>query len=231
MKIKETDLYEPLKIYLEHQGYKVSSEVKNCDLVARKDEEMIIVELKTGMSVALLIQAVYRKEITESVYVAIPVPVGKDYPPQIGGIKQVLRRLEVGLILVRFMKTKTKIEIALHPVPFTERMRHKRKQAILREIDGRYAEFNRAGSPTTTERISSYKQEAIRIVYFLTQLGTASPRELVQAGSGPRTQMILSGNIYGWFEKVERGVYTLSEPGRQSFEKYRELLKDLKVEG
>ena len=58
--LKETDLYEPLKSYLENQNYEISSEVNNCDMVARRDEEIIIVELKTRFSLDLVYQAVRR---------------------------------------------------------------------------------------------------------------------------------------------------------------------------
>ncbi len=36
MKLKETDLFEPVKHYLENQGYDVYGEVKNCDITAKK---------------------------------------------------------------------------------------------------------------------------------------------------------------------------------------------------
>jgi hypothetical protein len=45
----ETDLYIPVKRHLEAQGYTVKSEIKGCDVVAvRGDELPVIVELKAG---------------------------------------------------------------------------------------------------------------------------------------------------------------------------------------
>ena len=76
-KIKETDLFPPVRDYLEKNGYTVRSEVRNCDIVAVKDSDVIVVELKTGMNVSLLIQATDRQRITDSVYVAIPDPPGR----------------------------------------------------------------------------------------------------------------------------------------------------------
>jgi len=32
--MKETDLYEPVKVFLEKQGYEVKAEITDCDLVA-----------------------------------------------------------------------------------------------------------------------------------------------------------------------------------------------------
>jgi hypothetical protein len=65
VKIKETDLYFPLKYYLEKQGYTVNSEVHNCDIVARKNDELVIIELKKHFSVSLLAQVLIRKQITD----------------------------------------------------------------------------------------------------------------------------------------------------------------------
>ncbi|MCF6334716.1 MAG: DUF2161 family putative PD-(D/E)XK-type phosphodiesterase, partial [Spirochaetales bacterium] len=153
--MKETELSEPLTLWLTKQGYTVSCEVKNCDIVARKDDELIIVELKTRFSLDLVYQAVNRKKLTESVYVAVPVPQGKKSIPKIKEVKQLLYRLEVGLILVRFLKTKTRLEIVSHPGQYFPKEAVKRRRAIIREIDGRYSEFNRGGSTNKDQRVSA----------------------------------------------------------------------------
>jgi hypothetical protein len=71
----ETDLYLPVKRHLEAQGYTVKAEVKGCDVVAVRGEEIpVIVELKQAMSLALLYQAVDRLTIAEHVYIAINRP-------------------------------------------------------------------------------------------------------------------------------------------------------------
>ena len=72
--MKESQLFPPLKRYLEAQGYTVHGEVKNCDIVARRGEELLVVELKSAISLNLLIQAGERKELSDSVYIAVPVP-------------------------------------------------------------------------------------------------------------------------------------------------------------
>ena len=49
----ETELYLPVKAFLEAQGYRVRGEVKNCDIAATKDDELLIVELKTSANMTL----------------------------------------------------------------------------------------------------------------------------------------------------------------------------------
>jgi len=72
--LKETDLYAPIKAFLQEQGYTVRSEVKHCDIVAKKDSELIVIEMKLQFSVDLLIQATKRQQLTNGVYIAIPRP-------------------------------------------------------------------------------------------------------------------------------------------------------------
>lgn len=212
--MRETDLFEPLRKYFLGQGYSVHSEVKNCDLIARKGDEVIIVELKTGFSLSLVYQAIRRQGISDSVYVAIPVPEGKKTPPNLSSMKHLLSRLELGLILVRFLKTKVKVEIALHPREPVRRHARRARAAVIREIDGRYAEFDSAGAPAAEGRMTAYRQESLLIALLLARNGLLSPKMLREKGTSEKTGRILSANLYGWFDRIERGVYELNDAGR-----------------
>ena len=53
----ETQLYGPLKRYLEGLGYEVKAEVGHADVVAVRGDEIVVVELKNAFSLALLRQA------------------------------------------------------------------------------------------------------------------------------------------------------------------------------
>ncbi len=55
--IRETDLYPPVKAFLQAQGYEVKAEIAEADVVGvRGDEPPVIVELKTGFSLSLVHQ-------------------------------------------------------------------------------------------------------------------------------------------------------------------------------
>ena len=47
---QEKDLYEPVKNMLEENGYEVKGEIKNCDIAAVKNGELIVVELKKAFN-------------------------------------------------------------------------------------------------------------------------------------------------------------------------------------
>jgi hypothetical protein len=73
-KILEIDLYNPVRDVFVEQGYTVRSEVKDCDITAIKDDELVVVELKRNLSVSLLAQAARRQKAADLVYIAVPKP-------------------------------------------------------------------------------------------------------------------------------------------------------------
>ncbi len=209
----------------------MSGEVRNCDIVARKGDDLVIVELKTRVTVTLLEQAVKRKEITESVYIAVPMPAGKRKYPRLGSLVPLLRRLEIGLLTVSFLRKKTRVEVVLHPEPSPERRAVRKRAAIIREIDSRYAEIDVGGRPAATGLFTAYRQEAIRIAALLAEAQSLTPKQLRERGGGTKTQSILSRNVYGWFIRVEKGLYAISPEGRKSLEGYRGILPVLFRDG
>ena len=48
--MKETALYLPVKSLLESLGFDVYAEAINCDVIGRKREELVIVELKKTLN-------------------------------------------------------------------------------------------------------------------------------------------------------------------------------------
>lgn len=196
----ETDLYLPVKRHLEAQGYSVKAEVKGCDAVAiRGTEHPVIVELKQSLSLALLYQAVDRLTITDHVYVAVARPkrgVTAD-------ATKLCRRLGLGLIVVT---TAGSIEVLADPVPYTPRANTKRRGLLLKEFNARAGDPNIGGS-TRKPLMTAYRQDALKCQAFLMANGPASPKAIKAATAVDRAANILRDNVYGWFEKVERGVY------------------------
>ena len=71
---KETDLYEPIRAFLEEEGYQVQAEVKHCDIAAEKNGRLVVVELKRAFGLKLVYQGLERQSLTDEVFVAIPRP-------------------------------------------------------------------------------------------------------------------------------------------------------------
>ena len=67
------------------------------------------------------------------------------------------------------------------------------------------------GGSTRTPQMTAYRQQALAVANALA--GTPGrPRELRILA--PDAAKILQGNVYGWFERIERGVYGLTSSGR-----------------
>jgi len=214
----ETDLYRPLADYLAAQGYTVRGEVKDCDLVATRGDQLVVVELKCKFSTQLLVQAARRQRAADCVYVAVPRPKARQRC-QWRGIAHLLRRLELGLIWVSTGARRAPVEVQFHPLPFERRRSHRARCAIITEAAARPADYNVGGS-TRRRIVTSYRREAIFVAECLAEKGPLSPRELRALGTGPRTLSILSSNFYGWFERVERGVYRLKAEGLRGLAEY-----------
>jgi len=221
--ILETDLFEPVRAYLEAQGYTVRAEVKDCDITARKDDDLVIVELKRHFSTDLLIQATERQRISDSVYVAIPAPANMGRKSRWPGITRVLRQLELGLIIVSLDGPSPRVEVVFHPTPYQRRKRKRARRAVIEEMAMRSGNYNMGGS-TGKRLITAYRENAIHIACCLDAFGPMQPRQLRAMNTGPKTLTILSSNFYGWFQRVDRGVYTVTAAGRDALDEYPELI-------
>jgi hypothetical protein len=218
----ETELYRPIYDFLTAQGYTVRSEVRNCDVTAVKDDELVIIELKRAFSTSLLIQATERQKITDSVYVALPYPASGTRNAQWKGMCHLLRRLEVGLILVWNNHQQPSVKIMFYPLPYDRKKNNKKKRAVLREIDARTGDFNEGGS-CRKKVATAYRENAIHIACCLEKLGPLAPRDLRALGTGDKTLSILSSNFYDWFERVERGIYAIKPHAKAHMEHFPEL--------
>jgi hypothetical protein len=205
--MKETDLYPAVKRLLETQGYVVKAEVKTCDVMAvRSDEPPIIVELKNGLTLQLIYQAVDRLSITEHVYIAIAKPK-RAVPIE---AQKLCKRLGLGLLVV---SKSGSVDILAEPVPYIPRPNKQRKAALLKEFHKRKGDPNIGGS-TKTKLMTAYKQDALRCLCHLHSNGPTKVSILKKATQVDRAATILRADYYGWFVKEDRGIYNVTDTGR-----------------
>ncbi|HUI70960.1 MAG TPA: DUF2161 family putative PD-(D/E)XK-type phosphodiesterase [Spirochaetia bacterium] len=222
--LAETDLAQPICDWLSAQGYTVRSEVKDCDIAALRGDELLIVEIKKSLNLTLVVQAVQRQRMTDTVYVAIPRPPNKwTWWKESRGVFHLLRRLELGLLLVSPANGGPPVDVIFPPRPLARRKRAPSRRAVLAEISGRLGDFNTAGS-SRTKLVTAYRENAIHIACCLLPRGRMAPAGLRALGTGPKTFSILRTNVYGWFRRVDRGVYALSAQGRKEVAEYPKLV-------
>lgn len=221
--IKEIEISEPIEKYLENLGYKVRSEVKGCDITAVKDEHFVVVECKTSLSLKLIYQCVDRQEFCDNVYLAIPIINSKAIPNR-KYLMKLLKRLELGLITVTFMKTKKRVEIVLDPKEYKKKRKLKYRTKVINEIHERSGNYNRGGS-VGRELMTAYRERALEIAKLLVEYGSMNTPQLKKHGTSPKTYTILYNNHYKWFFKDEgRGKYGLTEKGKSALLLYNKKL-------
>jgi len=86
---------------------------------------------------------------------------------------------------------------------------------LLGEHARRVGDPNRGGSTTRVPMMTAYRQEALRCAELLASNGPMKLAALRAAAAAPRAATILQQDVYGWFERIERGVYTISPAGRR----------------
>ncbi len=219
-KIREADLYAPIKELLETQGYEVKGEVGSADIVAvRAGGEPLVVEMKSGFSLSLFHQAVDRQRMTDVVYVAVPRGSGKAFRGSLKKNKGLCRRLGLGLITVR---TKDGfVEIQLDPAPYKPRKAPRQKAKLLLEFARLTGDPNTGGS-TRKGLVTAYRQDALRCLTLLDDSGPTKAAVVAGRSGVDKARRLMSDNHYGWFDRVATGVYTLSPNGRRALGDYVE---------
>jgi hypothetical protein len=211
-RIRETDLYAPVKAHLEAAGYEVKSEVGPADVVGVAGEALVVVELKAGFSLTLLQQAVARQKLTDTVYVAVPRWAGRAGWKAFKGNVDLCKRLGLGVLSVRLEDGF--VQVHADPVPFTPRKSRPRRARLLSEFARRAGDPNTGG--TRGSVVTAYRQDAARIAAFLAANGASKGAVVARSTGVARATEMMRTNHYGWFEKVETGIYRLTEAGRNA---------------
>jgi hypothetical protein len=220
----EVELYDPVKAFLEAQGYDVKGEVRSCDLVAvRPGEPPVLVELKLRFSLSLVLQGIDRLGLSDRVYLAVPKPSGR----RVSGpnandatVRKLCRMLGLGLLTVDpGARVAERVVLVVEPAPYRPRLNAKRAKLLLKEHERRIGDPNRGGS-TKVKIVTAYRQEALRCARLLKDGGPLKVAELRRNADAPNAASILQRNVYGWFERVSRGVYGLTAEGALGLERF-----------
>ena len=204
----ETDLYAPIKRFLERQGYEVKAEIGSADVVAvRGNEPLLIIETKTGFSLSLFHQGTERQAVTDLVYLAVPLGRGQAFRKALQRNLKLCRLLGLGLLTVSAHDPQ--VQVHADPAPYRPRPSKTKKARLLGEFARRVGDPNLGGA-TRKGLVTAYRQEAMRCAAFLLEHG-ATKAALVATGSGvPHARKIMADNHYGWFQRLGAGIYDLT---------------------
>ncbi len=208
----ETSLYQPVKAFLEGAGYTVKGEVGGCDVVGVSEGDptlLVVCELKLSFNLELVLQAVDRASIADEVWIAARVSAKGRGRESDKRYRDLCRRLGIGMLGVADNGSVSVIVGSVTPMPRTN---PKRRSRLMREHQKRKGDPAVGGS-TRTPLMTAYRQQALGCAAAL-KAGPLRVREI--RDHVPDAAKILQGNVYGWFERVERGVYGLTPVGLEA---------------
>ncbi|PZX16584.1 hypothetical protein LX81_01955 [Palleronia aestuarii] len=206
--MRETDLYAPVKAFLEAQGYTVKGEIGGVDVMAlRADEPPVMVELKRAFSLALVYQGIARQSVSDAVYLAVPEDGARTRRSRVG----LCRRLGLGYVTVRLRDGH--VTVHCDPGPFVPRRNGRRAGRLLREFARLEGDPN-VGGGTRRGLVTAYRQDALSCARHLGVAGPSRGAEVARATGVAQATRLMADDHYGWFSRVARGVYDLTEAGR-----------------
>lgn len=212
----ETTLYPPVKRFLEGLGFEVKGEVCGCDVVALDKGQpvaVVIAELKLAFTLELVLQAVDRLPVCDDVWLAVGASSRGRGRESDARVKKLCRLLGFGLITVT---SKGHVEVIVEPAPWRPRRDPKRRSRIVEEHRKRRGDPAVGGS-TRRPIMTAYRQQALDCARALAA-AAGRPRDLKP--TMPDAPKILQRNVYGWFERVERGRYGLTTLGRDALARW-----------
>jgi hypothetical protein len=208
----ETSLYLPVKTFLEGAGYVVKGEVGGCDIVGLSDEDppvVVVCELKLSFNLELILQAVDRATISDEVWIAARVSAKGRGREADRRYRDLCRRLGIGMLGISDRGDVSVIVGSVSPMPRTN---PKRRSRLMREHQKRRGDPALGGS-TRMPLMTAYRQQALLCAGAL-EPGPLRVRDVRE--HSPDAAKILQTNVYGWFERLERGIYGLTDAGREA---------------
>lgn len=210
----ETSLYPPIKKFLESLGFEAKGEIGGCDIVALKGDEpplVVVTELKLTFTLELVLQAVDRVAACDEVWLAVRLAAkGRERDPR---VRKLCRMLGVGLLGVTQAGL---VEVLVDPTGWRPRRDPKRRSALVEEHRRRRGD-PAPGGGRGVPIMTAYRQSALTCAARLAA-GPCRVRDVTPLV--PTAPKILLDNVYGWFIRVERGVYDLTETGRAALRRW-----------
>ncbi len=222
--MQETAMFPVIKKQLNALEFSVKAEVNSVDIMAKKGNKTLLVEMKTSFSISLIYQGSERQKLSDYVYLAIPKPAEKTLRSKTFKEKQTItKRLGLGLMLVDV--DNDHVTFLVDPALPTPRKDAKKRRKLEKEFLLRQTAINEGGV-TRTKIITSYRELALRIAYFLKD-GEKPLKDIVDYTGEMKTTRVLQNNHYAWFVRVSRGIYALSEDGKKALQDYADVIDRL----
>ena len=91
----------------------------------------------------------------------------------------------------------------------------KRQARLLREFARRQGDPNDGGQ-TRAGLVTAYRQDALKLAMYLFEAGASKGAHVARETQVQRATAMMRDNHYGWFEKIETGIYGLTPTGAEA---------------
>ena len=218
----ETNLYLPVKRFLERLGFQVKGEIGGCDLVALSADcppIVIIGELKLAFNLELVLQGVDRAGACDEVWLAVRSAANGRGREHDSRVHKLCRRLGFGLLVVH---ARGGVEIVVSPSAPMSRRDQRRRSRLVDEHRKRQGDPT-AGGGSRQPIMTAYRQQALACASALASgsqrgaiFGSRCPmrrrffRATSMAGSCARSAgLCVDGGGQGRAREVARGLAVL----------------------
>jgi len=213
--MRESDLSQPVVKYFEDLGYSVNCEVKGIDIVARKDDYLVAIELKLSFNMTLLFQVMDRLKFSDEVYIALPKP--KRRSKDLTKIRQLAEILNFGVLLVD-TSIAWHVDALCTPHQKDKPRDNKRKRIAQKEACGRSIELNKGGV-RSIKIITAYREKCLAAASIMYLKNGITAKELrTNFGFDKTITTTLKRDYYKWFEKTDQDSYKLTQKAHSEIE-------------
>jgi len=99
------------------------------------------------------------------------------------------------------------------PAPYKPRRSKRKKSRLLAEFAKLVGDPNTGGS-TRQGLMTAYRQDALRCAKILHEAGPTKAADVARQSDVTNARRLMADNHYGWFERVQTGIYALSLKGQ-----------------
>ena len=108
------------------------------------------------------------------------------------------------------------VDVIVSPIAPMPRKNARRRSRLVDEHRRRKGDPALGGS-TRKPIMTAYRQQAL-VCAAAIEGGVQRPKDMREAA--PKAPQILRDNVYGWFERVDRGIYALTELGTEALKRW-----------
>lgn len=134
------------------------------------------------------------------------------------------RRLGIGLITVCL--DEHLVKVICEPGVFKSKIIKSRKTKLIEEFEALHGDPNKGGM-ISSGVMTAYRQAALRCAKVLNDNGPLKASQVANKSSYLKARNLMAANYYGWFERISRGVYDISEVGKDALLKHADLLNSM----